>query len=66
MPFDQASDFNARARNVLRESSRLAADLAVQAWALHVAAHQRRVRAGELRAGVEALLKNSVPALSLA
>jgi hypothetical protein len=66
MPFDQASDFNARARGVLRESSSLAADAAVQARALDAAAHRRRVRARELRANVEALLKQSVPALSLA
>ena len=66
MPFDEGSDFNARARRVLRESSRLAADAAVQARALDAAAHQRQIRAGELRAGVEALLKKSVPALSLA
>jgi hypothetical protein len=66
MPFDEASDFNARARRVLRESSRLAADAAVQARALDAVAHQRQIRVGELRARVEALLKKSVPALSLA
>jgi hypothetical protein len=66
MPFDEASDFNGRARRVLRESSRLAADAAVQARELDAGAHERRIRAGELRTRVEALLKRSVPALSLA
>jgi hypothetical protein len=66
MPFDKASDFNSRARRALRESSRLAADAAVQARELDHAAHERRIRAGELRARVEALLKKSVPALRLA
>jgi hypothetical protein len=44
----------------------LAADAALQARQFDAAAQQRRIRAGELRAKVEALVKRSVPALSLA